>query len=80
MESYVQNDTSKMGIVNWKQVAKERDGWRRGTGERFILLEQWSHIRIRIRIWRRRGRHYNQLIILLDLPVRAKLEVLAPEL
>jgi len=53
----IQNDTSKMVIVNWKQVAKERDRWRTATGERLILLEQWSHSRIRIRIKiRRRSR------------------------
>jgi hypothetical protein len=54
----VQNDKSKMGTVNWKQVVKERDGWRTATGERLILLGQWSHSRIRIRIMRKRRRRH----------------------
>jgi hypothetical protein len=28
----------KMGTVNWRQVAQDRDGWRRATGEELILL------------------------------------------
>ena len=29
----VQNDIRKMRIVNWTQVAQDRDGWRGATGE-----------------------------------------------
>jgi hypothetical protein len=36
----------KMGIVNWRQVARDRDGWRRATREVLILLVQWGHKRI----------------------------------
>jgi hypothetical protein len=28
----------RMGIVNWRQVAQDRDGWRRATREALILL------------------------------------------
>jgi hypothetical protein len=34
-----------MGIVNWRQVAHDRNGWRRGTGDPLILLRQWSRRR-----------------------------------
>jgi hypothetical protein len=27
-----------MGIVNWRKVAQDRDGWRRATWEVLILL------------------------------------------
>jgi hypothetical protein len=35
---YAQNDVRKMGIVNWRKVAQDRDGWRRATGEVLIFL------------------------------------------
>jgi len=28
----------RVGIVNWKQVAQDGDGWRRATGEALVLL------------------------------------------
>jgi hypothetical protein len=28
----------KMGTVNWRQEAHDRDGWRRAIGEELILL------------------------------------------
>jgi len=28
----------KTGIVNWRQVAQDGDGWRRATGEMLVLL------------------------------------------
>jgi len=28
----------KEGTVNWRQVAQDRDGWRRATGEVLVLL------------------------------------------
>lgn len=34
----VQNDIRKMGIVSWRQVAQDMDGWRRANREEFILL------------------------------------------
>jgi len=27
-----------MGLVNWRQVVQDRDGWRKATGEVLILL------------------------------------------
>jgi len=30
---------SKMGIVNWRKLAQDRDGWRRVTWKVFILLD-----------------------------------------
>jgi hypothetical protein len=33
-----ETDTRKMGTVNWRQVARDRDGWRRATREALILL------------------------------------------
>jgi hypothetical protein len=33
-----ENDIRKMGIVNWREVAHDSDGWRRANGEPFILL------------------------------------------
>jgi len=35
----VENDVRKMGIVNWRQVKQDRDGWRRVTREVFIFLD-----------------------------------------
>jgi len=34
----VENDIRKIEIVNRRQVAQDRDGWRRATGETLILL------------------------------------------
>ena len=34
----VENDIRMMGIINWKEVAQDRDGWRRATREEHILL------------------------------------------
>ena len=34
----VVSDTRKMGIVNCGQIAQDRDGWRRATGEALVLL------------------------------------------
>jgi hypothetical protein len=39
-----------MGIVNWRPVAQERDGWRRAAREALILLGWWSHRSRRRRI------------------------------
>jgi hypothetical protein len=33
-----ENDIRKMGIVNWRQAAQDRDGWRAENRETFILL------------------------------------------
>jgi hypothetical protein len=38
MEGDVENDIRKMGIVNWRQVSQDRDGWRRATSEALILV------------------------------------------
>jgi hypothetical protein len=35
----VENDVRKIGIVNWRQVKQDRDGWRRVTREVFIFLD-----------------------------------------
>jgi len=34
----VENDIRKMGIVNWRKVKQDRDGWRRITREVLILF------------------------------------------
>jgi hypothetical protein len=34
----VEKGVRKMGIGNWKQVAQDRDRWRRATREALILL------------------------------------------
>jgi len=34
----VENDTRKIGIVTWEQIAQDRDGWRRAIGEKLVLL------------------------------------------
>jgi hypothetical protein len=34
----VQNDVRKMGIVNWRQVAQDRDRWKRATGTALVLF------------------------------------------
>jgi hypothetical protein len=33
-----ENDMRKMGSVNWRQIAQDRDGERRATEEAIILL------------------------------------------
>jgi hypothetical protein len=43
----VDNDIRKMGIFNWRQVAQDRNGWRRVIREALTLLGQWSHIKSR---------------------------------
>jgi hypothetical protein len=35
---HVENDIRKMGIVNWKEVVQDRDGWKRETRVALILL------------------------------------------
>ena len=37
-EDDVEKGIRKMGIVNWRQVAQDRDRWGRATGEALILL------------------------------------------
>jgi len=37
-KDYAQSDVRKMGIVNWRKVAQDRDGWRRATGEVLTLF------------------------------------------
>ena len=32
------NEIRKMGIVNWRKVAQDGDGWRRATMEALVLL------------------------------------------
>jgi hypothetical protein len=34
----VENDVRKMGIVNWRQVAQDGEGWSIATGEALIFL------------------------------------------
>jgi hypothetical protein len=36
-----------MGIVNWRKVEQDRNGWGRATGEDIILLGERSHSRWR---------------------------------
>ena len=38
-----------MGIVNWRQVAQDREGWRSDNVEALVFLGQWVH-RIRKRL------------------------------
>jgi hypothetical protein len=45
--SDVEKGTRTMGIVNWRHVARDRDGWRTATREALILPGQWSHRRRR---------------------------------
>jgi hypothetical protein len=52
--SDVEKDTRTMGIVNWRHVAQDRDGWRRATREALVYLGQWSHRSSRRRRKRRR--------------------------
>jgi len=33
----VENDIRNNGIVNWGQIAQDRDGWKRATGEHLSL-------------------------------------------
>jgi hypothetical protein len=35
----VENNIRKMQIDNWRQVAQDRDGWRRATREALIFLD-----------------------------------------
>jgi hypothetical protein len=35
----VENDIKKMEIVNWRQEAWHRDGWKRATRETLIFLD-----------------------------------------
>jgi len=37
VENYMKRK-KKMGTVNWRQVAQDRDGWRRVTRQELILL------------------------------------------
>jgi hypothetical protein len=48
-----ENEIRNMGIVNFRQIDQERDGWRRATRGALILLVQCS-LRRRRRIRRRR--------------------------
>jgi hypothetical protein len=34
-----ENDIRKMGIVNWRQVAQDRDGWREPLGTYLTFLD-----------------------------------------
>ena len=34
----VDNDIRKMGILDWREVVEDRNGWRRGTRETLTLL------------------------------------------
>jgi hypothetical protein len=34
----VESNMRKMEIVNWRQVAQDRDGWRRAAREVHVLL------------------------------------------
>jgi hypothetical protein len=49
----VNNDIRDVGIVNWRQEAQNRNGWRTANREAIILLGWRSHKR---RIRRRRRR------------------------
>jgi len=40
-----ENDKRKMGIVNWRQVPHDWNGWRRAMGEPLILLRDGSRRR-----------------------------------
>jgi hypothetical protein len=33
-----ENDKIKMGIVNWRQIAQDRGGWRTASAEALVLL------------------------------------------
>jgi hypothetical protein len=35
----VENDIRETGIINWRQVAQDRDGWRRETEEAIIIFD-----------------------------------------
>jgi hypothetical protein len=47
----------KTEIGNWRQVAQDRDRWRKATGETLILLGLWGHRRRRRRSRSRRRMH-----------------------
>jgi hypothetical protein len=34
----VEDKIRKMGVVNWRKVVQDTDGWRRATGKAHILL------------------------------------------
>jgi hypothetical protein len=34
-----------MGIVNWSQIAQDKNGWRRENREALVFLGQWRHRR-----------------------------------
>jgi len=38
MKDDVQHDIRKMEIVNWRQLVKDRERWKRATNEALILL------------------------------------------
>jgi hypothetical protein len=40
-----QNHTRRVEIINWKQVAQDRNEWKRETTEALNLLEECSHKR-----------------------------------
>jgi len=40
-EDDVQNDTRKIGTVNWREVVQDRETWRRITREVLTVLGQW---------------------------------------
>jgi hypothetical protein len=41
----VENVIRKMGIVNERKVAQDKDGWRRATRKALILFGYWNHRR-----------------------------------
>jgi hypothetical protein len=43
----VDNYIRKMEIFNWREVAKDRNEWRRVIAEALALLGQWGHRRSR---------------------------------
>jgi hypothetical protein len=49
-KEYVENDVRQMGIVNWRQVEQDGDGWRRATKESFIFFGYCSHIIMIIKV------------------------------
>jgi hypothetical protein len=49
VERWCRDYIRKLGIVIWRKVVHDRDGWRRATRKALILLGFWSHRR-RIKI------------------------------
>jgi hypothetical protein len=39
----MENAIKKMGTLNWRKVAQDRDGWRRAAREVLIRLGQRNH-------------------------------------